>query len=41
MTDQAPNQPEPRSEIILYQTPDGLSRIQVRLEHETVPRADK
>jgi len=36
MTDQTPNQPEPRSEIILYQTEDGRSRIQVRLEHEMV-----
>jgi hypothetical protein len=33
-----PNIPAPksRSEIVLYQTEDGRSRIQVRLEHETV-----
>jgi len=36
MTDQPPSQPAPRSEIILYQTADGLSRLQVRLEDETV-----
>lgn len=30
------NNPQPASEIILYQTEDGRNRIEVRLEHETV-----
>ena len=35
MTDE--KQPsQPRSEIILYQTEDGQSRVEVRLDHETV-----
>ena len=28
--------PEPKSEIILYQTEDNRTRIEVRLENETV-----
>ena len=30
------NNPMPNSSIILYQTEDGRSRIEVRLENETV-----
>jgi len=30
------NEPLPQSEIILYQTEDGRTRLQVRLEGETV-----
>ena len=36
MTDDSKNSPWPSSEIILYQTEDGRSRIEVRLENETV-----
>ena len=30
------NEPLPQSEIILYQTEDGGTRIQCRLENETI-----
>jgi hypothetical protein len=30
------DQPPPKSEIILYQTEDGRTRIQCRLENETI-----
>ena len=30
------DEPLPQSEIILYQTEDGRTRIQCRLEHETL-----
>ena len=30
------NQPLPQSEIVLYQTEDGRTRIQCRLENETI-----
>ena len=33
---QLSNQPLPQSEIILYQTEDGRTRIQCRLENETI-----
>jgi len=36
MTDQPSDAPENRSEIVLYQTDDGRSLIQVRLEDDTV-----
>lgn len=36
MTDQAPNKTKPGSEIAIYRTEDGQSRIQVRLENEMV-----
>ncbi len=36
MSDELNNSPQPSSEIILYQTEDGRSRIEVRLEDETV-----
>lgn len=36
MTDNLPEKPESGSEILFYQTEDGQSRIQVRLEGETV-----
>lgn len=36
MTENPKNSPMPSSEIILYQTEDGRSRIEVRLENETV-----
>ena len=36
MTEEPKNSPIPSSEIILYQTEDGRSRIEVRLENETV-----
>ena len=36
MTEKPKNSPVPSSEIILYQTEDGRSRIEVRLENETV-----
>ncbi|MBN2398219.1 MAG: virulence RhuM family protein [Deltaproteobacteria bacterium] len=36
MSKRSDNGPEIRSEIVLYQTEDGQSRIQVRLEDETV-----
>ena len=36
MTDNSKSSPVPSSEIILYQTEDGRSRIEVRLENETV-----
>ncbi|NLX21032.1 MAG: virulence RhuM family protein [Phycisphaerae bacterium] len=36
MTDPPEEVPQAHSEIVLYQTEDGLSRIQVRLENETV-----
>ena len=36
MNDRPDDPPENRSEIVLYQTDDGTSRIQVRLEDETV-----
>jgi len=36
MSDLLPDTPEKRSEIILYRTEDGQSRIQVRIEDETV-----
>lgn len=36
MSDESKNNPHPSSEIILYQTEDGRSRIEVRLENETV-----
>ena len=35
MPDSAPAKPNP-SEIVLYQTPDGRSRVQVRLFEQTV-----
>jgi hypothetical protein len=31
-----PNEPKPSGEIVLYQTEDGRTRLQVRLEDETV-----
>ena len=31
-----PNEPKPGGEIVLYQTEDGRTRMQVRLEDETV-----
>lgn len=36
MADESAKQPLPSSEIILYQTEDGRSRIEVRLENESV-----
>jgi hypothetical protein len=36
MTDKNTDHPTPSSSIILYQTEDGRSRIEVRLENETV-----
>lgn len=36
MSDQASKPPEGRSHVVLYQTEDGRSRVQVRLENETV-----
>jgi hypothetical protein len=36
MSDEPKNSPIPSSEIILYQTEDGRSRIEVRLENDTV-----
>ena len=36
MNERNQNQPVPSSEIILYQAEDGRSRIEVRLENETV-----
>ncbi|MEI6808096.1 MAG: virulence RhuM family protein [bacterium] len=36
MADRTTQQPEPSSEIILYQTEDGRNRIEVRLENESV-----
>ncbi len=36
MTDNLPEKPESGSEMLFYQTEDGQSRIQVRLEGETV-----
>ena len=36
MSDEPKNSPQPASEIILYQTEDGRSRIEVRLDNETV-----
>ena len=30
------NDPEPNSDLILYQTEDGRTRIQCRFENETV-----
>ena len=36
MTEDPARGPSPSSEIILYQTEDGRSRIEVRLENETV-----
>jgi hypothetical protein len=36
MTDMPPRSPEPRSEIAMYRSEDGKSRIQVRIEDETV-----
>ena len=36
MTAGPENNPQPSSEIILYQTEDGRNRIEVRLENETV-----
>jgi len=30
------NEPEPKSEILLYQTDDGSTRVEVRLQEETV-----
>ena len=36
MTDQAPHNTRPDSAIAIYQTEDGSSRIQVRIEDETV-----
>ena len=36
MNDQSGNLPEGRSHIVLYQTEDGRSRVQVRMEAGTV-----
>ena len=36
MSELPPNAPESRGEIVLYQTEDGRSRIEVRLEDQTV-----
>lgn len=31
-----PDEPKPKSELVLYQTEDGRTRVEVRLENETV-----
>ena len=36
MSEEPKSDSQPSSEIILYQTEDGRSRIEVRLENETV-----
>ena len=36
MTENLPDKPQNKSEILFYQTEDGSSRIQVRLEDKTV-----
>ena len=36
MSENSNDSPPPSSQIILYQTEDGRSRIEVRLENETV-----
>ncbi|MFH1487505.1 MAG: hypothetical protein ABII06_01250, partial [Pseudomonadota bacterium] len=36
MSDRSGKLPEGRSQIVLYQTEGGRSRVQVRLENETV-----
>ncbi len=30
------DEPKPKSELVLYQTEDGRTRVEVRLENETV-----
>jgi len=36
MTSRANDNPQPASEIVLYQTEDGRNRVEVRLEDESV-----